>query len=144
VLALLGLPLERTAERNLYRNSLIAVEQAVRAVQELEDQVKFQVRDDLRVLREARDRMRVQALSVRLAERRVDSTSRLLEVGRAEARDVLESQNDLVDAKNGLSLEVVRYRVAELSLQRDLDLLQVSETGRWTEVDPGALRARGN
>jgi outer membrane protein TolC len=142
-LAFLNLPLERTAERNVYRNSLIAFEQAVRAVQELEDLVKFQVRDDLRLLLEARDRRRVQALSLRLAERRVDSTSRLLEVGRASARDVLESQKDLVDAKNRLALEVVRYRVAELSLQRDLDLLQVDPTGRWKEVDPKALRAGG-
>ncbi|MCI0588625.1 MAG: TolC family protein [Planctomycetes bacterium] len=143
VLASLDLPLERTAERNLYRTSLIAYERSVRAVQEIEDQVKFEVRDDLRVLREARDRMRIQAQSVRLAEQRVEGASRLFEVNRAEARDVLEAQSDLVEARNRLSLEVVRHRVAELSLQRDLEVLGVDETGRWTEVDPGALQAGG-
>ena len=143
VLASLGLPLERTAERNIYRISLIAYERAVRFVQDLEDQVKFQVRDDLRVLREARDRMRIQALSVRLAEQRVEGASRLFEVNRAKARDVLEAQSDLVDARNRLSFEVVRHRVAELALQRDLEVLRVDETGRWTEVDPGALQAGG-
>lgn len=141
--ALLGLPFERTAERNLYRTSLIAFEQSVRAVQELEDRVKLEVREDLRVLGEARERVRIQARSVRLAEQRVESTGRFLEVGRADTRDVLEAQSDLVDAKNELSFELVRYRLAELALQRDLDLLQVDEDGLWTEVDPLQLQASG-
>lgn len=139
VTALLGLPLERTAERNLYRNSLIGFEQSVRFAQELEDQVKFEVRDDLRELREARERVRIQARSVRLAEQRVESTSRFLEVGQAESRDVLEAQADLVDAKDALSFELVRYRVTELELQRDLDLLQIDSKGLWVEVDPEEL-----
>jgi outer membrane protein TolC len=139
VLALLGLPLERTAERNLYRNSLIDFEAIVRAVQQSEDDVKFQVREDLRVLQEARERLIIQVQSLALAERRVDVTSRLVQVGRAEARDYLEAQSDLTDAKNALSLERVRYRVAELTLQRDLDLLEIDARGLWTELDPSTL-----
>jgi outer membrane protein TolC len=84
--------------------------------------------------------VRIQARSVRLAEQRVESTSRFLEVGQAEARDVLEAQSDLVEAKNVLSFELVRYRVAELALQRDLELLEVGPDGLWAEVDPAALQ----
>lgn len=141
VAAVLGLPLERTLERNIYRNTLIGFEQSVRFAQELEDTVKFEVRDDLRVLREARERVRIQARSVRLAEQRVESTSRFLEVGQAEARDVLEAQSDLVEAKDALTQELVRHRVAELELQSDLDLLQVDSKGLWVEVDPGQIVA---
>ncbi len=141
VIALLGLPLERTAERNLYRNSLFGFEQAVRDAQALEDQVKFEVREDLRVLRESRERLSIQTQSVLLAEQRVESTSRFLEVSRAEARDVLEAQTDLVDSRNAQSLEQVRYRLAELALQRDLDLLQVDQNGLWTEFDPSTPKA---
>ena len=139
VLGLFDLGLERTAERNLYRNSQIDFERLVRDAQAAEDQVKLDVREDLRVLQEARERLQIQVLSLRLAERRVDITSRLLDVGRAESRDVLEAQSDLVDAKNVLAQERVRYRIAELSLQRDLELLEIDERGLWTEVDPSAL-----
>jgi hypothetical protein len=139
VLGLVDFGLERTAERNLYRESQIGFERDVRAAQALEDQVKLEVREDLRALLEARERLKIQAQSVELAERRVNVASRFLEVGRADARDVLEAQRDLVDAKNALSLERVRYRVAELALQRDLELLEVDERGLWTEVDPAAL-----
>lgn len=139
VFSLLDLGLERTAERNLYRLSQIDFEGLVRAAQATEDQVKLDVREDLRILMEARERLQIQSQSLALAERRVDITSRFLEVGRAEARDVLEALSDLVDAKNVLSLERVRYRIAELALQRDLDLLHVTEDGLWTELDPAAL-----
>lgn len=139
VLAAAGLPLERTSERNLYRESLIGFERFVREVQRSEDQIKFDVREDLRVLQEARERLIIQAQSLALAERRVDVTSRLVQVGRAEARDYLEAQTDLTDAKNSLSLERVRYRVAELALQRDMDLLRIDPHGLWTELDPATL-----
>jgi outer membrane protein TolC len=137
--AVAGLPLERTAERNLYRNSLIAFERFVRVVQATEDRVKLDVREDLRVLQEARERLVIQAQQLALAERRVDVTSRLVQVGRAEARDYLEAQSDLTDSKNALVLERVRYRLAELALQRDLDLLEIGPDGLWTELDPATL-----
>jgi hypothetical protein len=33
----------------------------------------------------------------------------------------------------------VRYRLAELALQRDLDILEVGPDGLWTELDPQTL-----
>lgn len=140
LLAFLDLPIERTAERNLYRNSLVGFEASVRAVQLAEDQAKFEVREDLRALQEARERLIIQAQQLALAERRVDVTSRLVQVNRAEARDFLEAQSDLTDSKNQLTVERVRYRLAELALQRDLDLLQIGADGLWVELDPATLR----
>ncbi|MFW6059946.1 MAG: TolC family protein [Phycisphaeraceae bacterium] len=132
----LDLPLERTAERNAYRAQLIGLERAVRDVQGLEDRIKLDVRGQLRDLLESRESLRIQAQSVALAERRVDSTSLLLELGRAEIRDVLEAQEALVSAQNALTSALVNYRVSELELQRDLGLLEVNERGLWEEYRP--------
>ncbi len=143
VVASLDLPLYRIPERNLYRNSLIALEQARRGAQAVEDRVKREVRDDLRVLLESRERLRIQAQSVELARRRVESTQLFLRAQRADIRDVLEAQEDLLDALNELSFEAVRYRIADLSLQRDLELLQVNEEGLWTEYEPPAPAPAG-
>jgi outer membrane protein TolC len=136
VLLNLNLPLYRIPERNVYRNSLIALEQAVRNAQAVEDRIKLDVREDLRTLVESRERLIVQAEAVDLARRRVQSTQLFLRAGRAEIRDVLEAQSDLLDARNSLSFEVVQYRVSDLSLQRDMGMLEVSETGLWTEFVP--------
>ncbi len=133
----IDLPLERTAERNAYRNGLISLERAVRDVQELEDGIKLAIRDRLREMVEARESLKIQARAVNLAEKRVKSTSLFYEAGRAQVRDVLEAQEALVNARNALTSAVVAYRVAELAFQRDTGLLEIDEEGLWKEYAPG-------
>jgi outer membrane protein TolC len=136
--ALLGLdlPFERTAERDAYRASFIDLEKAIRAVEGLEDQVKLEVRNRLRSLLESREGIIIQRQAVTIAERRVRSTDLLLQAGRAEIRDVLESSEALLNTQNSLAAAIVDYRIAEMELQRDLGLLQVDERGLWKEYDP--------
>jgi outer membrane protein TolC len=133
---LLDLPLERTAERNAYRESLIDLERAARDVQELEDGIKLEVRNALRKLLEARESYRIQTQAVKLARRRVASTQLFLQAGRAQIRDILEAQESLVSAQNALTAALVNYRVAELELQRDMGVLAVDEKGLWREYQP--------
>ena len=130
------LPLERTAERNAYRESYIALEQAVRGVQGLEDDIKKTVRDALRRLLQAREGYHIQAQAVEVAKRRTESTQQFLEAGRAQIRDVLEAQEALVSAQNALTAALVSYRVTELELQRDMGVLAVDEKGNWREYNP--------
>jgi outer membrane protein TolC len=135
---LLDLPVERTAERNFYRQTIITLEQQVRQVQQLEDDIKLDVRRELRDLLSAREGVVTQAQAVTLAQRRVQSTDMLLQAGRAEIRDVLEAQTDLVDAQNEFTEALVEYRISELELQRDMGVLQVNHEGVWREYDPAA------
>jgi len=130
------LPIERDDESHVYREAWIGLERAVRAYQELEDRVKSEVRDRLRVLLEAREGQRIEAAAVFLANRRVASAQMNLLAGRAQTRDLLEAQEDLVSAQNDLTAALVAYRIAELELQRDMGLLLVGPDGLWTEFDP--------
>jgi outer membrane protein TolC len=135
----LDLPLERTFERNEYRNSLIDLERAVRSVQILEDQIKLSIRSELRALLESRESLKIQAQSVVVAEKRVRSSTLFLEAGRIEIRDLLDAQDDLLSAQNLLTRAVVDYRIAELELQRDLGVLKVNEQGLWQEFSPEVI-----
>jgi len=135
----LDLPIERTSERNEYRNSLIDLERATRSVQSLEDQIKQSVRSELRTLLESRESLKIQAQSVIVAEKRVRSTTFFLEAGRTEIRNLLEAQEALLSAQNSLTTAVVDYRIAELELQRDLDVLNVNEQGLWQEFSPETI-----
>ncbi len=136
----LDLPIERTRERNDYRNSLIDLERSTRSVQSLEDQIKLALRDELRNLLESRESLKIQAQSVVVAEKRVRSTTFFLEAGRAEIRDLLDAQDSLLAAQNSLTRAVVDYRIAELELQRDLGLLDVNERGLWREFTPEVMK----
>jgi outer membrane protein TolC len=135
----LDLPIERTRERNQYRNSLIDLDRSTRNVQSLEDQIKLSIRSELRTLLESRESLKIQAQAVVIAEKRVRSTTLFLEAGRIEIRDLLDAQDSLLSAQNSLTQAVVNYRIAELELQRDLGLLDVNEKGLWREFSPEAI-----
>lgn len=133
----IDLPFERTAEAVNYRKSFISLEQAVRNVQAMEDKIKTEVRNTLRDLLEAREKMHIQAKAVNVAQKRVRSVNLFLEAGRAQTLDLLDAQDDLLLAQDSLTTSVIDYRIAELNIQRDMGVLQVNEKGLWKEYSPG-------
>ena len=136
----LNLPIERTAERNEYRNSLIDLEKTIRQLQSMEDNIKLQIRNRLRTLLSARESILIQFKSVQVAEKRVKSTNMFLDYGRAQIRDLLEAQEARLDAQNSFTAAIKNYRIAELQIQRDMGLLEVNEKGLFKEVDPEVLK----
>jgi outer membrane protein TolC len=135
----LDLPIERTRERNAYRQSLIALEQATRSVQSLEDQIKTALRSELRTLLEARESVKINAQSVVIADNSVRNQELSLQAGRVVIRDLLEAQDARLAAQNGLTSAIIRYRTAELQLQRDLDMLEITDKG-FKELTPEDMR----
>ncbi len=135
-LATLDLPLERTREAVLYRESYIVLEQAVRQVQILEDNIKLELRNELRTLLEARESLYIQAKAVYIAQKRVANVTLLQEAGRAEMRDLVDAQDALLSAQISLTGAVVDYRIAELEIQRDMGVLEVNAEGLWKEYSP--------
>ncbi len=129
----IDLPLERTSEANAYRNSYIALEQAVRNLQSLEDNIKLAVRQDLKSMQVARESVAIQTKAVSVAEKRWKSTNMFFDAGRSELRDVLDAQSSLVSARNSLTSAVVQYRSAELNFQTDTGILKIDDKGLLVE-----------
>jgi outer membrane protein TolC len=128
------LPLDRKVERNAYRESLIALQQRERDYENAQDQVKLDVRQDYRLLGEAAERYRIQKNSLDLAERRVESTKMLLAAGRAQTRDLLDSQDALVQAQNRVTAALVEHAVAKLNFFLNIEVLQVKPDGMWEQL----------
>jgi len=115
--------LDRLQERNNYRRALIELDRKRRNYELQRDRVVQQVWAAWRRLEEARASHRIQLRSVELARQRVDSTTLLIEAGRAEMRDLLDAQAALVRARNNLVGTLVDYRIAMLELWRDMGVL---------------------
>lgn len=130
----LQLPWERTAERNAYRKSLLALDAAERAAEAAEDQVKGDVRSTYRTLSQSREVCGIQEQALALADRRVKSTELLLEAGRAEMRDLVEARDSLLQAQNSVIAARINYRMAELGLWRTVESLRVTEDGVMGDV----------
>lgn len=132
----LDLAINRLPERNAYRESIIRVEQAKRAAEQLGDTIVADLRQALRDLVAARETYEIQELAVELALRRVESTELSLEAGRSSTRDVLESQESLINAQNALVRATTSYVLSALALYRDMELLTVTEEGVDVDVTP--------
>lgn len=130
----LDLPIDRIPERNSYRRSLITLEATRRDVEREADQIRVNVRDAVRRTLNARASYELQTGAVALAERRVESANLNLEAGRASTRDVLDAQDDLLQARNAATSELVNFTLTRLDLYLELEALRVGDEG-WT-IDP--------
>jgi outer membrane protein TolC len=127
------LPLDRKIERNAYRRALILLEQQQRQYENHADTVKLEVRKAYRDLEQAAESYSIQKNSLDLAQKRVESTTLLLEAGRLTTRDLLEAQDALLQAQNNLTDALVSHAIAKLSFFRDIGILQVRPDGMWVQ-----------
>jgi outer membrane protein TolC len=127
------LPLDRKAERNAYREALITLEQRQRQYENDADEVKLEVRDAYRKLKEEAESYRTQQKALQLARVRVGVSPILWEAGRMNARDYLESQDAFLSAQNDVTAALVSHAIAKLNFFRDIGMLQVKPDGMWEE-----------
>ena len=126
--------LDRTAERNSYRATLIARNRAARSLEEQEDQIKLQVRDSWRTLDQAKRNFEIGKVGVQIAERRVEEQNLLAQFGRSKAQDQVDAQNALIDSKNQLTQALVTHTIARLQFWNNLGILYIKANGQWQEV----------
>ena len=131
----LDLPLDKKSERNAYRKTLLSLLDAMRDYEQAVDEVKLEVRNDYRKLIEQARRYKIQLLSLDLAQERVTSTSMLMKAGRVEARELLDSRDDLLSAQNDRTSTLVDYMIAKLNFYRDIGILQVKPDGLWQSLE---------
>ena len=125
----LDLPINRLAERNAYRAALIRLQAAQRDARDLAYDIRAQLRAALREAIATRETNAIQRGAVVLAERRVESTALRMAAGRAATRDILEAQEDLLEAKNAAVRSRIDHHLALLALWRDIELLRVDASG---------------
>ena len=130
----LDLPLDRKAERNTLRAALISQERSVRNYTLSQDSVKLDVRSGWRTLERAKLAYEIALNSVELNKRRVREQEVLADVGRGTAIDLVDAQNDLNSAQNGLTNALVAHTIARLEFWRDMGILYIKENGSWEEI----------
>lgn len=127
----LDLPLDRKAERNFYRSTLIQLEQARREDILARDNVKLDVYNGWRTLEQARKNYEIAVLGVELAERRLEEQVLRAELGGGDAQDLVDAQQDLVQAQNQRTSALVAHTLARLRLWQNMGILYINNDGSW-------------
>ncbi len=132
----LDTPLNRKAQRNAFRLSLIDYQAGLRSLMQLEDGVKLSVRSVLRDLQLRREQYRIAVASAALARDRVISTRLQLRLGveGVLARDFLEAQQAYTESLSAVAGEHIGYLLNRIQLFMDLELLEVDQKGFWPEL----------
>ncbi len=161
---LIDTPLNRLAERNAYRLSLITYQQAKRATVALSDQIEADVRRDLRQLRQLRASFGIARQQLLSAARQYENT-RLSLVGPQDQQQrggggggtdtaTLQLQtalSNLLGARNALAAAYINFEQQRLQFLLDLEELQldprgfpINATPRYaTPIGPAPGRALG-
>jgi outer membrane protein TolC len=133
-------PLDRLAERNLYRVRQLEYEAARRDYMALEDGISRDLRDDVRQLEADRINFDIARQSLIVAARQVEETRDQLMAPAAvvgdssSTQDLLSALDSFLDAQNGLIGIWVAYERVRLQLLLDIDRLQLDENGHPSEV----------
>jgi|GEM_PF-376666 len=131
--ATLEAPLDRKAERNAYRSSLIGLQQARRDVERNTDEIERDILDQLRQLRQVEKRIILQRDQIVQEQKAVEVMNIRRESGDVNTRDLLDARRGLTNAQNALINLKVQHYVARLRLQRNLGILFIDEEGQWRE-----------
>jgi len=129
-------PLNRRAQRNRFRRSLIDYNAGLRSLMEREDAVKFDVRDSLRRLALDQEQYRIDVASAALAYERRISTRLQLRLGVQNVRviDVLDAQQAYTRSLSRLASSHIQYILDRIGLFLDLELLEVDDAGFWQQL----------
>jgi len=136
-------PLNRMAERNAYRASLITYQRAKRAYLELSDQIEQQVRQDFRQLNRLRISFEISQLQLLSAARQFEN-ARLTLLGPREKRtandsttlNLLQALNSLLTARNQLVSNYINFEQQRVQLLLDLEMLHLDPRGFPVHADP--------
>lgn len=146
----LDLPLNRKLQRNDFRRSTISFERQLRSLALFLDELKSDLRGDLRTLDQSRQSYEIQVSAKALADRRVESSELSLQAGRVQVREVVDAQTSRVQAYNAATAALVDYHLTRLRLLLDLGLLRTERDKFWLSpgefpksVESGPRRAAG-
>lgn len=134
--ATLSLPLDRKAEALALRQSIIRMNQAERSYDQDRDDVVVEVRGSLRNVDLARFRLNLAERAVEINRRRLEEQQ--LKIDQVEPQQVIDTENDLLNAENARDDAVRDLRVAILNYLLSSDQIRVAADGTLAKLGEGA------
>lgn len=132
-------PLNRLNERNVYRATQIAYQQASRNYVAGKDVIANEVRSALRQIELRRLNFQIARQQLVAATRQVDQAQiniRTTAVASTNlTRDLLQSLQGLLNAKNNLIINWIDYKITKIRLFTVLELLYLDDNGTWMNED---------
>ncbi len=132
----IDLPFNRISQRNSYRAALLSYHAGRRSLMQLEDNIKFNIRDALRGLEETRTQYAINVRRAALAAEQVLSIRLQLALGIPGVRgtDLLDALQDSREALISVANARIGYIIDRADLAHELEQLNLDEKGFWPHI----------
>jgi outer membrane protein TolC len=137
----LELPLDKRDERDAVVRARISSGAARRDYESREETVRVDIIENFRRLESFSMTVMIQKQNTTIAEKRARNALLRFKGGELSNRDVVEAENELLDARNAYSQALVDYELQRLRLLRNIGLLDVEANGDLRELDLMQLRS---
>ncbi len=129
----LEIPLDRKAERNAYRSTLISLRRAERNYDLALDRVRLEVRRARRQIERAKFSLKIQEQNITGNELRREQAQIRFEKGEISNQDIVDADDDLLQARNDFDDAQSELRRAILNFRLATGTLRVGDDGRWVD-----------
>ena len=130
------LPLNRRIERNVYRRALINYNFGLRNLMRFEDDIKLNIRRQLRNLEQARDQYPISVAQAALAQEQVLSTRLQLILGLSGVRppDLVDAFSDSRQALGSVADARIGYIIERAFFALELEAIMLDDNGFWADI----------
>ncbi len=130
----LAVPLDKRPERDAVKRAMIAVEAAERELTRKRDSIRVSIVDSFQTLQSRRTAAGIEFRNMQIAERQAQYAALRFRNGEADNRDVVDAQNQLLNARNTHVRALVEHEQQRIQLVRDMGLLDVAADGTLVEM----------
>jgi outer membrane protein TolC len=133
----LDLPLDKHVERNAYRKSRITFEQQLRSLMKTLDDLRDEIRTNVRTLAQNRQTYIINQKALIVAEReREKARLDMLAGERVSPRDILEAQTAVAKAQNDVTKSLINFHIQRLKLLNNTGILNTGLDQFWIKPQP--------
>tara|TARA_Y100000588_G_scaffold184213_1_gene198042 strand:- start:1405 stop:3174 length:1770 start_codon:yes stop_codon:yes gene_type:complete len=133
----LDLPLDKLTERNAYRQSRIVFEQQLRSLMQTLDDLRDEIRTNLRTLDQNQQAYVINQKSLAVAQRELEKARLDMQAGLdVSPRDVLEAQTAVSQARNNVTKAFINFQTQRLKLLNNLGVLNTTPARFWVQPQP--------
>ncbi|MCA1962390.1 MAG: TolC family protein [Prosthecobacter sp.] len=130
----IDLNLNTLPERNDLRAAQIDEQAAQRALELAEEELRGTIRADWRALQVARRQYDLAVKGLELSQKRLEIEEALMAEGQGTARDIVESQDRLIVARDLVISTMIDHNLARLQLWTDMGVLFIRKDASWADV----------
>lgn len=130
----IDLNLNTLPERNDLRAAQISEQATRRSLDLAEEELRSTIRTDWRALQVARRQYDLAVKGLELSQKRLEIEEALMAEGQGTARDIVESQDRLITARDLVISTLIDHNLARLQLWTDMGVLFIRKDAHWADV----------